>query len=381
MVFRKKKTDKIGLVLTGGGARGGYQVGVLKAVHEILDSKAMPFDVITGISVGALNAAALGSRAKDFDHATTALEMFWRGLTTKNVFDPRVRRIFMTGLKLILSTLMPKKVACPPQSLLDNNPLKDALKNNINFDAISEAVRDGDIHAISVTASGYDSGYATTFFDTLTPDKEWHRVRREGLRQPISINEIMASSALPLLFPAKKIGNEYFGDGALRQTSPLAPAIHLGSDRLFIIGTRDNTPEPHIVTDDMGEYPSLGDLSGYALDTIFHDSLEADIERLERLNGLVSHLNQKEQKLTELRPIEAFSINPSRSLRIVARDFAPEMPRRLRWILRRRTADQAVGRIESYLLFEPGYLGALIDLGYKDAMARKDEILHFFNHD
>lgn len=378
MIFKKKKTDKIGLVLTGGGARGAYQVGVLKAVNEIITPGEIPFDVISGISVGALNAVAVASRGQDFNHGAMALEMFWRNLTTGKVFDPRVRKIFGTGLRLIMATLMPKQFSKPPRSLLDNAPLKLALLENVDFEAISENIENGNIHAISVTASGYDSGYATTFFDTLAPNKDWHRVRREGRKKAISINEVMASSALPLLFPAQKIDDEFFGDGALRQTSPLAPAIHLGSDRLFIIGTRDSTPEPHLIEEDMGEYPSLGDLGGYALDTIFHDSLEADIERLQRLNGLVSHLNQKEQSLTMLRPIEVFSINPSVSLRKIARDHGHEMPGRLRWLIRRRAADQAVGRIESYLLFEPGYVGALIDLGYADAMARKDEMIEFF---
>jgi NTE family protein len=367
-----------GLVVTGGGARGAYQVGVLKAVSEILESRTEPFDIISGISVGGLNAAGLASVPEDFVTSAKNLELFWRSLTTAKVFDPRLRKIFLTALKLGFATLLPKHMSNPPKSLLDSSPLRQTLLDNIDFGKVAKAVQDRAIKAISVTCSGYDSGYAVTFFDTLGEEKDWHRVRRAGRKRVLDIDEVMASAALPLLFPAVKIDNEYFGDGALRQTSPLAPAIHLGADKLFIIGTRDSPPEPHETIDFKAEYPSAGDLGGYALDIIFHDSLESDIERLKRLNTLVRHLTPEERAGEKLKEIDVFSINPSISLRSLAREHAPEMPRRLRWLIKRRTAEAALGRIESYLLFEPGYIGALIDLGYKDAMARREEIRDFF---
>lgn len=367
-----------GLVVTGGGARGAYQVGVLRAVSEILDCQSEPFDIISGISVGGLNAAGLAAVPHNFVASTKNLEKFWRNLTTAKVFDPRLRKIFGTALKLVFATLMPKHMSNPPKSLLDSSPLRQTLLENIDFDKVAKAVQDRAFKAICVTCSGYDSGYAVTFFDTLGDDHDWHRVRRAGRQRRLDIDEVMASAALPLLFPAVKIENEYFGDGALRQTSPLAPAIHLGADKLFIIGTRDVRPEPHKDDDFKTEYPSVGDLGGYALDIVFHDSLESDIERLMRLNTLVAHLSPEEQADAKLKNIAVFSINPSMSLRSLARTHAPEMPRRLRWLIKRRTAASALGRIESYLLFEPGYIGALIDLGYADAMARREEIQTFF---
>jgi NTE family protein len=367
-----------GLVVTGGGARGAYQVGVLRAVSEILDRQQEPFDIISGISVGGLNAAGLAAVSHDFVASTKNLERFWRNLTTAKVFDPRLRNIVWTALTLVFATLLPRRMSNPPKSLLDSSPLRQTLLDSIDFDKVAKAVKDGAVKAISVTCSGYDSGYAVTFFDTSGDDHDWHRVRRAGRQRRLDIDEVMASAALPLLFPAVKIDNEYFGDGALRQTSPLAPAIHLGADKLFIIGTRDTEPEPHKAQDYKTEYPSVGDLGGYALDIVFHDSLESDIERLTRLNRLVAHLTPKEQASEKLKKISVFSINPSISLRSLAREHAPEMPRRLRWLIKRRTAKSALGRIESYLLFEPGYIGALIDLGYADAMARRDEIKAFF---
>ncbi|GGX63312.1 hypothetical protein GCM10011309_11610 [Litorimonas cladophorae] len=367
-----------GLVVTGGGARGAYQVGVLRAVNDILDGGAEPFDIISGISVGGLNAAGLASVPDDFAASTANLESFWRGLTTSQVFDPRLRKIFGTAIKLGFSMILPKRMAKAPRSLLDNTPLRETLLKKIDFDRIALAVEDNAITAISVTCSGYETGYAVTFFDKKGQNEDWHRVRREGRQRTLDIDEVMASAALPLLFPAVEIDGEFFGDGALRQTSPLAPSIHLGADKLFIIGTRDSTPEEPDLSDLKAEYPSVGDLGGYALDIIFHDSLESDIERLTRLNQLVSHLTLEERREANLKPIEVFSINPSVSLRSLARQHAPEMPRRLRWLIKRRTAASALGRIESYLLFEPGYIGALIDLGYADAMARRDEIVAFF---
>lgn len=364
--------------MTGGGARGAYQVGVLKAVSEILDRQPEPFDIISGISVGGLNAAGLASVSDDFVASTENLERFWRNLTTSKVFDPRLRKIFWTALKLGFATLLPKHISNPPKSLLDSSPLRETLLDNIDFSKVANAVKDRSIMAICVTCSGYDSGYAVTFFDKLDEAEDWHRVRRAGRKRALDIDEVMASAALPLLFPAVKIDNEYFGDGALRQTSPLAPAIHLGADKLFVIGTRDSLPERHKADDFKTEYPSVGDLGGYALDIVFHDSLESDIERLKRLNTLVQHLTPKERADAKLKMIDVFSINPSISLRSLARKHAPEMPRRLRWLIKRRTAESALGRIESYLLFEPGYVGALIDLGYADAMARREEIQAFF---
>ncbi len=374
----KKKEPLNGLVVTGGGARGAYQVGVLKATSEILGPVKTPFPIISGVSVGALNAAGLASKPLRFQDSVENLEQFWRNLHTEKVFDPRLSKILWTGVKLIFATLVPRDISKAPKSLLDNSPLRKSLNENVDFDAIKAAINNKILHAVTVTCSGYDSGYAVTFFDTLMDDREWHRVRRAGHLRSIDMDEIMASSALPLLFPAIKIDNEYFGDGALRQTSPLAPAIHLGADRLFIIGTRDSEPDPHIPNTEETEYPSVGDIGGYSLDTIFHDSLEADIERMERLNDIITMLTPKERAKSKLKHIRVFSINPSKSLREIACEHGDEMPKRLRWILRRRSGEQSAGRIESYLLFEPGYVGELIDLGYSDAMARAEEIKEFF---
>lgn len=366
-----------GLVMTGGGARGAYQAGVLKAVSELADGQNVPFPVVTGVSVGALNAAGLTSRFANFDHASRALETFWRSLTTDKVFDTRLTSLAFTGLRMGLAQFMPRLLRNAPKSLLDNRPLWAGLKESIDFDQISVAVDSGLLKAVSVTCSGYTSGHAVTFFESASEIKEWERARRHGLKTDLSIEHIMASAALPALFPAVRINDEYFGDGALRLTSPLAPAIHLGATRLLIIGTRDMTGPDPLPKDHVVKYPTIGDLGGYALDTVFNDNLEADIERLQRINALLDQIPARKRDGSNLKKIEILSIAPSRSLKLMALEHIDEMPKSLRWIISRQRATDSVGRIHSYLLFEPGFIGALIDLGYEDTMARQTEVTNF----
>lgn len=363
--------------MTGGGARGAYQAGVLKALSEFSDHEAVPFRVITGISVGALNASGLASRFEDFDDSARSLEGFWRSLTTNNVFDTRLTHMAFTGLRMALSEFMPKILRNAPKSLLDNRPLWTRMKESLDLEKISAAVESGDLHALSVTCSGYTNGHAVTFFESNQDGQEWHRARRDGCKTDLSLKHVMASAALPALFPAVRIGNEYFGDGALRLTSPLAPAIHLGAERLFVIGTRDTAHYTGPERRAKPRYPSIGDLGGYALDTVFNDNLEADIERLQRINKLIDHIPKSKRKTLSVKPIEYLTIYPSRSLKAVALEHIDEMPRSLRWIISRQRPSNSVGRLDSYLLFEQGYIGALIDLGYADTMAKKDEVTAF----
>ena len=365
--------------MTGGGARGAYQAGVLKAIAEISDNETVPFPVITGVSVGALNAAGLASQFHNFDDSTKLLEGFWRSLTTKEVFDTRLSRMAFTGLRMVLSEFMPRILRNAPKSLLDNRPLWTRMKASLDLENMSQAVESGGLHALGVTCSAYTTGHAVSFFEAKEGVEEWHRARRDGCRTELSIKHIMASAALPALFPAVRIGKEFFGDGALRLTSPLAPAIHLGADRLLIIGTRDMRPYTGPERRAEPRYPSIGDLGGYALDTIFNDNLEADIERLQRINKLISSISTAKRKSLSVKTIEILAINPSRSLKAVALEHIAEMPRSLKWIIARQRPTTAVGRLDSYLLFEQGYIGALIDLGYADAMAKKEEVLAFLD--
>ncbi|PHR94327.1 MAG: patatin [Robiginitomaculum sp.] len=372
-----KKNQDFGLVLTGGGARGAYQVGVIKAVAELSEDTRVRFPVITGVSVGALNAVAVASYFDSFERSTYHLEHFWRSLRTHKVFDVRFHKMAFTGMRMLFSQFLPTLFRTAPKSLLDVEPLRRSLKKDINLGNIARSISEGDLHAVSVTCSGYSSGHAVTFFQAKPEILQWHRVRRDGYKCELTIDHVMASAALPLLFPAVKIEGEYFGDGALRLTSPLAPAIHLGANKLLIVGTRDKLDPDAEPCDKEARYPTLGDLGGYALDTLFHDSLDADIERLERINDTLDLLSQRARKKTRMEKIATLIISPSRDLREIALEFRKEMPLILRWMLRRQNSSQDLGRLESYLLFEPGYTGSLIDLGYADTMARADEVKDF----
>jgi len=371
--------DTIGLILTGGGARGAYQVGVLKAISELSSSKSVAFPLISGVSVGALNAVGLASKSRSFTRSTDCLEAFWRSLRTENVFDVRFRRIASAGCKMVLSELLPFIFRTAPTSLLDTAPLRKSLAASIDLDAMSKAIDGKNLKAVGVTCSGYSSGHAVTFFQSGSNITDWHRVRRDGIRCKLELDHIMASAALPFLFPAIKIDDEYFGDGALRLTSPLSSAIHLGATRLLIIGTRDNPSDNTAKDNHTARHPTLGDLGGYALDTLFHDSLDADIERLEAVNKTLKLIPAKDKAGLPLSEIQTLTINPSKDLQKIALAHTRQMPRALRWLLKRKKAANNLGRLESYLLFEPGYVGSLIDLGYQDAMNMRAEIQGFLN--
>jgi len=278
---------------------------------------------------------------------------------------------------MLLSELLPFIFRAAPRSLLDTAPLRESLSKSLDLNAMTRAIGRKKLKAVSVTCSGYTSGHAVTFFQAAPTVQNWHRVRRDGIRRKLTLDHIMASAALPFLFPAIKIENEYFGDGALRLTSPLSSAIHLGATRLLIIGTRDKSSDVAASLTEPLRHPTLGDLGGYALDTLFHDSLDADLERLEAVNATLKLIPAKDKAALTLNEIQTLTINPSEDLQLIALRHAAQMPRALRWLLRRKKAANNNGRLESYLLFEPGYVGSLIDLGYKDAMAMSTSIRGF----
>jgi NTE family protein len=366
----------MGLVLPGGGARGAYQAGALQAIAEIVPGGRNPFPVIMGASVGAINAVALASHALDFKHGVARIVDFWRSLITSEVYRTDVLTIMKGGAHWVGSLTPLSSLGIPhPRSLLNNAPLGDLLTRRIDLDRIEAAIRAGALRAVGVTASSYDRARAITFFQGIEGLEEWTRVRRDGVAVRLTTEHIMASAALPFVFEAQRIGNEYYGDGSLRLTSPLSPAIHCGADRILVIGIRDAKPQPSSKSEPI--YPALGTLSGYLLDTIFMDNLDADIERARRVDHTLSLLPVQQQRATRLRDIDILTLQPSRDVRDIARDHAHEMPWTIRLLLRRLGVWGRDWRLPSYLLFEPGYCTALLELGYADTMARAAEIRGF----
>ena len=378
MAGKFETSTKTGLVLQGGGARGAYQVGVLKAITEIVGSQKSPFPIVSGASVGAINAAPLAAASSDFCRGVAKLERLWRGLHCHNVYETRPTAIAVTTARWLWSIAAGGLGLGDPSSLLDNRPLDKLLRQNFKRERIPKAIRSGALSALCITASSYERGEAITFIEACDGIEGWERVRRKGIHAEIGVDHLMASSALPFVFPAKDIDGSYLGDGALRLTAPLSPAIRCGAEKLLIIGVRDNKPGR-----DKGKstaaYPSFGDMAGHALDIMFNDDLDADCERLQRINKTVALIPDKKREKSGLRHIDFMTLQPSRDLRDVAADHADEMPRTIQLLLKSLGAWGDDARLVSYLLFEPGYIGALIDLGHDDTMARLEELQDFLD--
>lgn len=355
------------LVLSGGGARGAYQVGVLKALAAAQPAGSQPFSILTGVSVGALNASVLATEPDDFPAGVAKLETIWRALHCDRVFDASGKAVRGSLRRWANALLFGWSGAKAPPSLLDNAPLRTLLHETVDFSDINQRIGHGALKAFAITASSYGSSRTVTFFTGSEELRPWKRARRRGERSPITAEHVMASSALPLVFPAVKVGDVYYGDGALREIAPLSAAIRLGATRIQMIGARDNVPDPEPGGD--MDYPNLGYLAGQMLDILFNDNNQADIERARRINETLEMMTPDNREKTSLRPVQIDCIYPSTDLRPIAGEHAGDMPGSLRMVMRSIGALNPPWVLPSYLLFEPGYVGALIDLGEMDGQA------------
>ncbi|MFV2061867.1 MAG: patatin-like phospholipase family protein [Gammaproteobacteria bacterium] len=375
----KTKVRKIGIVMMGGGARAAYQVGVLRAISDMRPKNSpTPFQIISGTSAGAINAVSLACEAGNFHLAVVRINHVWRNFEIHQVFRGDLRGIFSTLMKWLRIRLFSSPDKINPLYLLDRKPLCKLLNKYLVFNDIQKGIDNNHIHAISVTASGYSSGQSVTFYQANESAKRWVRARRVGCREDITIEHLMASSAIPLMFAPVRINREYFGDGSMRQMAPLSATLHLGADRILIIGNRDEEVEP-ARSDETIEKPSLSQIAGHVINSIFLDSLEADIERLERINKTVSLIpdNILKQKNIGLRKVESLLISPSADLGDMAQPYFKKLPFSLRLLLGNVGSKKEQGSsLVSYLMFDKTYCRSLIRLGYKDAMAKRVQIEH-----
>lgn len=369
---------RAGLVLTGGGARAAYQIGVLKAVRDILGSPAKnPFPIVCGTSAGAVNAATLAAYADDFTRAVSGLLEVWENMRCEHVYRTDFPGIARSGARWLLSMMLVSREN--PVSLLDNAPLRELLEKTLPFERIQHHIDAGALYAVCVTASGYTSGQSVSFFQGGSGLEGWERNQRIGAAVVLQPEYLLASAALPFIFPAVKLHREFFGDGSMRQIAPVSPALHLGADRVLIVGTGRQTLDQARVRSNL--YPSLAQIAGHALNSIFLDSLAVDIERLERINrtvSLVPEATLREAGVT-LRPVKVLFMTPSQPIERIAARFLHDLPRAVRFVLRPTGALARSGsNLASYLLFEESFCRALIDLGYQDTLARETEVRDFF---
>ncbi len=370
-----------GLVLTGGGARGAYQAGVIKGVAKILSKyeKQNPFRVLSGSSAGAINCTFLACGVESFEEVATSLCDMWAEITFSDIYKTNftsLSRLVASWIRGLSFAGLGNKSA--PNYLLDTSPLKELLQSKINFDNLKSFEDQGGLLAINATH--YKTGATITFFSDSDQKEVWNRNLRLSLRAKIRPEHVMASSAIPILFPPVKIGNTFFGDGALRMKAPFSPAIHLGADKIMAISVRKPRSIEELTTavkDNMDEI-QISDIAGTMLNSVFLDSLDTDLERLRRINETLSKYERKSDEAT-LRPIEVLDLNPSEDLGAMAAPSIEYFPKTIRYLLSGMGADDVESSdFLSYLSFHPSYTKPLVELGYEDALKDEERILNFF---
>ena len=375
--------NKTALVLPGGGARAAFQVGVLTAIAELLPRGTVnPFGIISGTSAGAINSVVLAAKARRFRVAIAELERVWGNFRCHHVYRTDNLAMLKSSLRWLGAFVTGGTLVRMPRSLLDNSPLRELLSRNVRFPRIEHGIEQGWLNAVSITAAGYSSARSTSFFEAAGNHEEWSRTRRAGVRSRLNLDHLMASIAVPMIFPPVHIGSEYFGDGAMRQATPLAPAVHLGADRILVIGVRNEIADGSGDLEAPVPYPSFAEIAGYTLDTLFMDGLYSDLERLNSINQLIDTVPAEHRgpKLSRMRPIDTMVIVPSEDLRLLAhkhREALPAALRTLLWGISGRGRGE--GRLLSYLMFEQSYTRELIELGYRDAMRVRKQLQDFIS--
>ncbi len=369
------------LVLTGGGARAAYQVGVLSAIAKFIPrNHGIPFPIICGTSAGAINSAALACYASCFQLAIKKLEWVWKNLDPERIYHSDPMRVSSHLIGGFLGSFQADYANKNARSLLNNAPLRQLLESVIDFSRIDTNIRRRYLSAVSVTASSYTSGDSISYFQSEESISPWFRAKRLGEPTQLNSQHLMASAAIPLVFPSEKIKRHHLGDGSVHQLSPLSPAIHLGAEKIFIVGV-EQPKEPIHARENNPHPPTTAAIAGHLLDSIFSDTLQSDIERMERVNNTLSLIpNEKKKNTIGLKHIDSYLLNPSHNFNNIAVQYYDKLPMSIRALLRTMgVSNDGESSLVSYLLFEKNYCKELISLGFNDALEQESQIRQFLN--
>lgn len=367
---------KKALYLAGGGARGAYQVGILKAISYILQTKTLPFDMVSGVSVGSLNAAILADYADDFPMGIERLESLWGEIHCKQVFNTSNFSLVKSAFRNVSSFFIEQQNSC---HLLDTRPLYQFIKDNIDFSHIALNIAQGHLETLEIITNCYETRETISFYDHQhDTNNDWKYPHHSSRKTNIRSEHILASGSLPLFFPAVNVDKLHYSDGSIGLITPLRGAIRFKMDKILILGTRHVVPinlkPKRLKSNDIGFAYVLGNM----LEGLFLDNLDHDIYMVNRMNEIALLLSIWKKRYTPWRPIKTKYLRPSQDLAIIAQDMYKSMPAFLRFLLRIFGNNSNSGELVSFLLFENKFTRELIQLGYKDTMANASEIEEFF---
>lgn len=384
---------RLALMLMGGGARAAYQVGVLQALAEFARAveparRASPFTIVCGSSAGAINATSLASHADDFHRGVQRLADFWGALRAQQVYRSDWFGIAAAGARWLAAMSFGWAASGwaarrSPRGLLDNRPLAHLLQHELSFHRIEQMLETRHLHALAVSALSYSSGRHLTFYQASEPIQAWRRAQREARMVELSPEYLLASSAIPLIFPAVPLALdgrvEYFGDGSIRQIAPLSPAIHFGAERIVVIGAAEARPEVPGANGVSHAYPTLAQIGQQVLASVFLDTIGGDIERMEHINRMVEHLPHHVEPASGWRHVDVLAIAPSERIELIAARHLKRLPWSVRTLLGAVGGAEPTGAsFASYLLFEAEFERELMALGYRDALPHRDRLLGWF---
>lgn len=371
--------SRTALVLSGGGARGAYQAGVIKALEEILRSKeGFPFDIVCGVSAGSINASALASSAQDFTKAAGELERLWGNLTADQVIKTDIRSLSKIGANWIRDLSFGGAVgAGHAQALLDTEPLRELLSKNFDSEQVDKNIKARHLYALAISATNIYTNNSVTFVQGHENLSLWGRHKRVSERTQIRVDHLMASSAIPVFFPSIEVEGRHFTDGCIGNIAPLSPAIHLGAGRILAVGVRNVEMESETIQGPRG-VPSIANVIGLLMNTVFMDSIEVDIARLKRINEITSLGQTLEGGHHYWRPVEVLLISPSEKIHLLAREYTKNLPRAVRYLLRGLGDQNSTDEIASYLLFDTSFCSRLIEMGYNDTLRERIKIEKMF---